>query len=115
MVVNSKKILIFDEICKLDVEKNPSKLIPWYLIASYGYCVKNNPIITDERFDDIALALKNFWNQVDHPYKELLSFEAVSCGTCLLVDYPIAVKEFYENSMKLSEKELKIIYNDFKR
>ena len=55
--------------------KNP---IAKYLMCSYAYYKEDNPLISDQEFDDLA---------IDHPHKHLVTKADLEAGT-YLGEYP---------------------------
>ena len=48
-------------------------MLSWWLMASYAYYELLNPIMLDEEFDELTKLLKDKWDEVDHPHKELIT------------------------------------------
>ena len=71
--------------------KNPSMMVPWYLMASYAYYKEDNPIFTDTFFDELSKTMLTVWDDIDHFHKTLISVEDLHAGTYLGL-YPERVK-----------------------
>ena len=71
--------------------KNPSMMVPWYLMASYAYYKEDNPIFTDTFFDELSKTMLTVWDDIDHFHKELVTVEDLRAGT-YLGEYPLRVK-----------------------
>ena len=68
--------------------KNP---IAKYLMCSYAYYVEDNPLISDEEFDNLAKWLLEHWDAVDHPHKCYITKQDLEAGT-YLGKYPSMIK-----------------------
>jgi hypothetical protein len=71
---------------------NPNSLLSWFLMASYAYYRLGDPIMIDEEFDELALALQQNWDSVDHPHKHLVTESHLSGATGYDIDFPMIVK-----------------------
>lgn len=67
--------------------KNP---IAKYLMCSYAYYVEDNPLITDDEFDNLAKWLLENWDDVDHQHKSYITRNDLVAGT-FLGKYPSMV------------------------
>lgn len=67
-----------------NVKHNNNMLVPWYLMASYGYYHRDESLLKDTTFDDLCLSLDVFWDLIGHHHKHIIDREALSAGTCLL-------------------------------
>jgi len=85
-------------------------LVPWYLIASYAYYVKDNPIISDGLFDKICKDLLQHWDKVEHYHKYLVDKESLDAGTCLLKDDEHEYDEEGKTPVGYYPKRVKYIY-----
>lgn len=79
------------------IAKSPSLLVPWYLIASYAYYIKDSPVISDTLYDRICATLFDELDQfnVDHMHMDLCDAHALKAGTAYHLsesDYPSRVK-----------------------
>ena len=64
--------------------KNP---IAKYLMCSYAYYKEDNPLISDQEFDDLAKFILKNYNAIDHPHKHLVTKADLEAGT-YLGEYP---------------------------
>ena len=69
---------------------NDNMLVPWYLMASYAYYQRDEPLLTDHTFDQICTRLDEVWDTVEHWHKHLVDRPSLAAGTCLLAleEYP---------------------------
>lgn len=68
--------------------KNP---IAKYLMCSYAYYVEDDPLISDEEFDQLAKFILENYNAIDHPHKSLVTKSDLEAGT-FLGEYPSRIK-----------------------
>jgi len=66
---------------------NNNMLVPYYLMHSYLYYQKNEPIISDIEYDELCKTLKDKWNEVEHFHKHLVDVESLGAGTGYQVEY----------------------------
>jgi len=89
--------------------KNP---IAKYLMCAYAYYVEDDPLISDEEFDNLSKWLLEHWDAVDHPHKWYVKKGDLKAGT-YLGKYPTmipgAVKSYRE--MKKNEGTLENFFN----
>ena len=64
--------------------KNP---IAKYLMCSYAYYKEDNPLISDQEFDDLAKSILKNYNAIDHPHRHLVTKSDLEAGT-YLGEYP---------------------------
>jgi len=71
---------------KLQVAIKVSKnlMVPWYLISSYAYYQLDQPIISDQAFDNLAKEALANWPTLVHRHKGLISEDELKAGTLLL-------------------------------
>ena len=69
--------------------KNP---IAKYLMCSYAYYKEDNPLISDQEFDDLAKFILENYNAIDHPHKHLITSDHLSAGTGYDIAFPSIVK-----------------------
>ena len=69
-------------IANLDgaIMKNP---IAKYLMCSYAYYEEDNPLVSDDEFDNLAKWLLEHWDSVDHPHKKYITKHDLEAGTYL--------------------------------
>jgi len=81
-------------------EKNPNMLIPYYLMFSYLYYVKNISLIEDTEFDQMCKTLLGKLDSLTHMHKHLVKKESLTAGTGYDIKYTNMIKD---SAMKLSE------------
>jgi NAD-dependent DNA ligase len=70
-------------------------LVPWYLINSYLYYIKNQTVVSDDTYDMICRRLVTEWDQIKHPHKNVIDRMSLTAGTGYTLkesDYPSIVK-----------------------
>jgi len=82
-------------------EKNPNMLIPYYLMLSYLYYVKNISLIEDTEFDQMCKTLLGKLDSLTHMHKHLVKKESLTAGTGYDIKYTNMIKD---SAMLLSEK-----------
>ena len=89
---------MLDHKAEREIEKDINSGVTWYLAASYGYYIKGDTILTDTYFDQLAVRLRRVWDQVVHPYKDLITEDDLWCGSLLLAEdkYPQDIIETYK-------------------
>lgn len=68
---------------------NRDLLVPHFLILSYLYYVKDEPLVSDQCFDEIARRLDAEWENIEHPHKALIDRALIKSGFYL--QYPSIV------------------------
>lgn len=65
------------------IASDSNMLVPWYLIASYAYYIRDEYIITDSYYDTICFLLMEELDAVniDHRHAHLCDMKALSAGT----------------------------------
>lgn len=61
--------------------KGPNLLVPWFLMASYLYYVRDISLFSDEFYDKLCGQLLDRWDEIEHPHKYLIDPFALSAGT----------------------------------
>jgi DNA ligase-like, N-terminal NAD+-binding domain len=87
--------LLLDGQCRLVVEKAPNAIIAWWLIASYLYYHHNVSILSDELYDQMAKDMLEYWGDLEHQHKFLITKDDLRAGTLYRLnadDYPTRVK-----------------------
>ena len=73
-------------------DRNSNMLVPYYLMYSYLYYVKDISLIPDTEYDIICKRLYNEWDKVEHFHKHIVNKEALIAGTGYQLKYPERVK-----------------------
>ena len=86
-------------------ETNPNMLIPYYLMFSYLYYVKNISLIEDTEFDQMCKTLLEKLDGLTHMHKHLVKKENLTAGTGYDIKYnkriiggAMSLKKEYENA-----------------
>ena len=74
-------------------EKNPNMLIPYYLMFSYLYYVKNISLIEDTEFDQMCKTLLEKLDGLTHMHKHLVKKENLTAGTGYDIKYTNMIKD----------------------
>lgn len=74
--------------------KSRNMLVPWYLMASYGYYIRDASLLPDSTFDALCEQMLDEWPKLTHMHKHLVDPAWLSAGTCFLTDeqYPLMCK-----------------------
>lgn len=88
---------------RLDVANMPANLlVPWYLMMSYLYYVRNVQVIPDTTYDLLCKRLLDEFDSVEHQHKHLADTESLYAGTAYSIkEYPTIVKS---SAMMLVER-----------
>lgn len=88
-------------------DRNPNMLVPWYLMASYGYYVRDESLMSDADFDRVCHMLNDQWDEIEHVHKAIVDRAALSAGTCMLgrEEYPTMVKGAACRLLKIKMEE----------
>jgi len=81
-----------DILCLEIIETNKNMMVPWYLMAAYGYYVQDNPILSDSFFDKLAKRMLNDWDNIEHQHKDNITKSDLEAGT-FLGKYPSRVED----------------------
>lgn len=71
---------------------HPNALVSWFMIGSYAYYHLDTNVMSDYDFDYLVQRLKDEWNNIDHPHKELIAPTNLDSGSGYDVDFPLIVK-----------------------
>jgi len=84
--------------------ENINMMVPWYLIASYAYYKKDEPILSDAFFDDMGRTMLEIWDDIDHFHKHFITVDDLQAGT-YLGEYPSRVKGALESLVAKHKKD----------
>lgn len=59
-------------------------LVPWYLMASFAYYHRDEPILSDGLFDHLCKDLLLHWDTITHRHRTAVDQASLSAGSCLL-------------------------------
>lgn len=82
------------------IRTNRNMLIPYYLMLSYLYYVKNESLIDDTEFDIMCKDILNEWDDLTHWHKPLLNKGNLKAGTGYDIKYPPRVIGAAEQLLK---------------
>jgi len=78
---------------RFDVEAMiPNQLVSWFMIGGYSYYILGDRVMEDSDFDYLVLRLKEHWDEIDHPHKELITEGHLDAATAYDIDYPTIAK-----------------------
>lgn len=69
------------KLCEDAIGANSNMLVPWYLILSYLYYIRDINIVGDHVFDNICVRLLSEWDNISHRHKHLICYESLKAGT----------------------------------
>lgn len=98
---------LLDDLCKKKIEMDIDTSVSWFLMGSYGYYRRDNPILTDGTYDWLAKHIAKHWDEIKHPYKALLDKESLEITSSFELqeeNYPASVRDSY---VSLVERYLK--------
>ena len=75
---------------------NINMMVPWYLMASYAYYKKDEPILSDAFFDAMGKTMLERWDDITHYHKHLITVDDLQAGT-YLGEYPSIVEGALED------------------
>jgi len=90
--------MLDDHAAKL-FAKNINMMVPYYLMASYAYYKKDDPIFSDSFFDDMGKTMLAVWDDIDHYHKHLIKKDDLKAGT-YLGTYPSIIEGALEDLRK---------------
>ncbi len=79
-----------DSYCMGLCLKNPNLLVPHFLMHSYLYYSRDEPVLSDEGFDWMVKELGARWDSVEHRHKGLIDQTLLKTGFYL--EYPLLVQ-----------------------
>ena len=76
---------------KRKIKENKNMMVPFYLMASFAYYEKDDPIFSDGFYDKLAKDILNEWDAITHYHKYILSKDALAAGS-FLGEYPAIIE-----------------------
>jgi hypothetical protein len=70
-----------DELAAFDIGNSRNCLVPWYLMASYLYYVRDVSLLSDGYYDRICHELNDNFKQIKHWHKHLVDQKQLDAGT----------------------------------
>jgi len=95
--------MILDKHVIKVISNNVHMTVPYYLMASYAYYEKDDPILSDDFYDKLAKKILNQWDDIEHYHKHLLSKEVLEAGS-YIGKYPTIVSEALKSLRKNVKK-----------
>ena len=71
---------------------HPDALVSWFMIGSYAYYELDANVMSDYDFDFLVKRLKEEWNNINHPHKELITLTNLDSGSGYDIKFPSMVK-----------------------
>ena len=71
---------------------HPDALVSWFMIGSYAYYELNKNVMSDYDFDYLVQRLKDEWDNIKHPHKELITTTNLESGSGYDIEVPSIVK-----------------------
>lgn len=65
------------------LEHSINMTVPFYLMSAYAYYKEDDPIISDQSFDNLAKFMLKRWDQIEHMHKYLINKDDLEAGTYL--------------------------------
>lgn len=84
--------MILDNHVNEIFKDNINMMVPWYLMASYAYYVEDDPILTDNFFDNMGKRILENWEKITHFHKHYISKDELKAGS-FLGKYPSRVSD----------------------
>lgn len=84
-----------DRMCLHVLSTGPNGAISWWLMASYLYYVHDIALLSDGLYDEMAKAMLEAWDELEHPHKHLITTDDLKAGSLFRLkgaDYPNMVK-----------------------
>ena len=95
--------MILDKHITKVISNNVNMTVPYYLMASYAYYEKDDPILSDDFYDKLAKNILKQWDNIEHYHKHLLSKDALEAGS-YIGKYPTIVSEALKSLRKNAKK-----------
>lgn len=71
---------------------HPDALVSWFMIGSYAYYELDENVMSDYDFDFLVKRLKEEWDNINHPHKELIALTNLDSGSGYDINFPSMVK-----------------------
>ena len=85
------------------ITSNINMTVPYYLMASYAYYKEDDPIFSDDYYDELAKKILKNWDDIEHYHKHLLSKDILEAGS-FLGKYPTIVIDSLESLRKKKKR-----------
>ena len=70
----------------------PNALVSWFMIGSYAYYELDVNVMSDYDFDYLVLRLREEWDNIDHPHKDLITPTNLDSGSGYDIKFPLMVR-----------------------
>lgn len=93
---------MLDQYAQEIINTNANMMVPWYLISAYAYYVEDDPVVSDQFYDQLAEDLLFNYRFIDHVHKKFITADMLRSGTYLGL-YPSIIKgavQHLRNKMK---------------
>ena len=71
---------------------HPNALVSWFMIGSYAYYKLDVNVMSDYDFDYLVLRLREEWDNIDHPHKDLITPTNLDSGSGYDIKFPLMVR-----------------------
>ncbi len=71
---------------------HPNALVSWFMIGSYAYYELDANVMSDYDFDYLVLRLREEWDNIDHPHKDLITPTNLDSGSGYDIKFPLMVR-----------------------
>ncbi|QIG76951.1 putative NAD-dependent DNA ligase protein [Rhizobium phage RHph_Y1_11] len=99
-----------DELAALDIGNSANLLVPWYLMSSYLYYVRDVSILSDGYYDRICAELLRRFIFIRHFNKDLVNKGALAAGTGYNLPYHRFPVRIMSAANRLAHDHLGIAY-----
>lgn len=84
--------MLNDDLCLSVIKKYPNARIAWWIIAAYAYDQLDDPVISDDLFDKLAIDIDRDWDIITHPHKHLLDRSSLKSSIAIQGKWPEMAK-----------------------
>lgn len=98
---------MYDNYMLTKLEQSINMAVPFYLMAAYAYYKEDDPIISDQSFDNLAKLMLERWDEIRHMHKRMIKKGDLEAGTYLGKYKQLTIdslKHLRENVKKDGEK-----------
>ncbi len=91
----------------LDIRiRDSAELIPLFLTASCAYYRLKESFMSDATFDFLVMRILKEWDDLEHPYKGLISKENLETDSAFNIDFPQDIMLQAQAWLKEAKEEL---------
>lgn len=95
---------MYDNVVDKIIQNNKNMMVPFYIMSAYAYYVKDEPIFTDEYFDNLSKNILKDWDEINHYHKYLLNKDTLIAGS-YLGEYPSIIEGALESFINQRRKK----------